>query len=151
MCNNNENATNCIGEILKVILVLQQNACPDSCLDSCDRPMLGGGPNCLVCNTRPVMLYTCCGNGVPWSMPIEKDNTNVCSNTQVSACCQDCSTVFRVEKLDGNCATFRVLAPNPQESCCNTIPYIATNSFFTMNLSCVCAIKCLSDTFVDCV
>lgn len=151
MCNNNENATNCIGEILKVILVLQQNACPDSCLDSCDRPMLGGGPNCLVCNTRPVMLYTCCGNGVPWSMPIEKDNTNVCSNTQVSACCQDCSTVFRVEKLDGNCATFRVLAPNPQESCCNTIPYIATNSFFTMNLSCACAIKCLSDTFVDCV
>ena len=151
MCNINENATNCIGEILKVILVLQQNACPDSCLDSCDRPMLGGGPNCLVCNTRPVMLYTCCGNGVPWSMPIEKDNTNVCSNTQVSACCQDCSTVFRVEKLDGNCATFRVLAPNPQESCCNTIPYIATNSFFTMNLSCVCAIKCLSDTFVDCV
>ncbi len=151
MCNNNENDTNCIGEILKVILVLQQNACPDSCLDSCDRPMLGGGPNCLVCNTRPVMLYTCCGNGVPWSMPVEKDNTNVCSNTQVSACCQDCSTVFRVEKLDGNCATFRVLAPNPQESCCNTIPYIATNSFFTMNLSCVCAIKCLSDTFVDCV
>ena len=151
MCNNNENDTNCIGEILKVILVLQQNACPDSCLDSCDRPMLGGGPNCLVCNTRPVMLYTCCGNGVPWSMPIEKDNTNVCSNTQVSACCQDCSTVFRVEKLDGNCATFRVLAPNPQESCCNTIPYIATNSFFTLNLSCVCAIKCLSDTFVDCV
>ena len=151
MCNNNENDTNCIGEILKVILVLQQNACPDRCLDSCDRPMRGGGPNCLVCNTRPVMLYTCCGNGVPWSMPIEKDNTNVCSNTQVSACCQDCSTVFRVEKLDGNCATFRVLAPNPQESCCNTIPYIATNSFFTMNLSCVCAIKCLSDTFVDCV
>lgn len=151
MCNNNENDTNCIGEILKVILVLQQNACPDSCLDSCDRPMLGGGPNCLVCNTRPVMLYTCCGNGTPWAMPIEKDSTNVCSNTQVSACCQDCSNVFRVEKLDGNCATFRVLAPNPQESCCNTIPYVATNSFFTMNLSCVCAIKCLSDTFVDCV
>ena len=152
MCNEkNSNCSSCISDILKVILVLQQNACPDNCLDSCDRPMLGGGPNCLVCNTRPVMLYTCCGNGVPWSMPIEKDNTNVCSNTQVSACCQDCSTVFRVEKLDGNCATFRVLAPNPQESCCNTIPYIATNSFFTMNLSCVCAIKCLSDTFVDCV
>lgn len=149
MCN--EKDTNCIGEILKVILVLQQNACPESCLDSCDRPMLGGGPNCLVCNTRPVMLYTCCGNGVPWSMPIEKDNSNVCSNPQMSACCQDCSNVFRVEKLDGNCATFRVLAPNQQESCCNSIPYVATNSFFTMNLSCCCAIKCLSDTFVDCV
>lgn len=149
MCN--EKDTNCIGEILKVILVLQQNACPDNCLDSCDRPMLGGGPNCLVCNTRPVMLYTCCGNGTPWSMPIDKDNTSVCSNTQVSACCPDCSNVFRVEKLDGNCATFRVLAPNVQESCCNSMPYVATNSFFTMDLSCVCAIKCLSDTFVECV
>lgn len=149
MCN--EKNTNCIGEILKVILVLQQNACPESCLDSCDRPMLGGGPSCLVCNTRPVMLYTCSGNGTPWSMPIEKDSTNVCSNTQVSACCTDCSNVFRVEKLDGNCCTFRVLAPNPQESCCNSIPYIATNSFFTMDLSCCCAIKCLSDTYVDCV
>ncbi len=149
MCN--EKNTNCIGEILKVILVLQQNACPESCLDSCDRPMLGGGPSCLVCNTRPVMLYTCCGNGTPWSMPIEKDSTNVCSNTQVSACCDDCSNVFRVEKLDGNCCTFRVLTRNPQESCCNSIPYIATNSFFTMDLSCCCAVKCLSDTYVDCV
>ena len=54
-CGNN----NSIADILKVILILQQNACPESCLDSCDRPMLGGGPNCLICNTRPVMLYTC--------------------------------------------------------------------------------------------
>ena len=71
MCNNNNDRENksCIAEILKVILLLQQNACPDNCLDSCDRPMLGGGTNCLVCNTRPVMLYTCCGNGVPLSMP----------------------------------------------------------------------------------
>ncbi len=151
MCNENNENTNCIGEILKVILVLQQNASPESCLDSCDRPMLGGGPNCLVCNTRPVMLYTCCGNGTPWSMPIEKDDISVCSNPQANSGCPNCSSVFRVEKLDGNCATFRVLAPNPQESCCNSIPFIATNSFFTMNLSCCCAIKCLSDTYVECV
>lgn len=64
-CNNE--CSNSIADILKVILILQQNACPESCLDSCDRPMLGGGPNCLICNTRPVMLYTCCGNGVPWT------------------------------------------------------------------------------------
>ena len=151
MCNNNENEGNCIAEILKVILILQQNACPESCLDSCDRPMLGGGPNCLVCNTRPVMLYTCCGNGVPWSMPISKDSTTICSNPQLNNCGPECSNVFRVEKLDGNCATFRVLAPNPEESCCNSIPYIATNSFFTMDLSCCCVIKCLNDTYVECV
>ena len=69
MCNNKNECESCIADILKVILILQQNACPDSCLDSCDRPMLGGGPNCLVCNTRPVMLYTCCGNGVPCPVP----------------------------------------------------------------------------------
>ena len=86
MCN--EKDTNCIAEILGVILVLQQNVCGDTCLDSCDRPMLGGGPNCLVCNTRPVMLYTCCGNGVAWSMPISRNETDTTSS------------VFRVEKID---------------------------------------------------
>ena len=152
MCNNKNECESCIAEILKVILILQQNACPESCLDSCDRPMLGGGPNCLVCNTRPVMLYTCCGNGVPWTMPTSKDSTTICSNSSCSNnMSPDCSNVFRVEKLDGCCATFRVLAPNPEESCCNSIPYIATNSFFTINLDCVCAIKCLNDTYVDCV
>ena len=71
MNNNNStrNCCNCINEILSIILVLQENVCPDNCLDTCDRPMLGGGSNCLVCNTRPVMLYTCCGNGVPCPVP----------------------------------------------------------------------------------
>lgn len=141
-CNNNEG--NCIAEILNVILVLQQNACPDSCLDSCDRPMLGGGPNCLVCNTRPVMLYTCCGNGTPWSMPVSKDSTATCTEASTT-----CSSVFRVEKLEGNCCTFRVLADNPDTT--SLYPYVTTNSFFTMNLDCCCVIRCLNDTFVECV
>lgn len=152
--NNTENCcgtNNSIADILKIILILQQNACPESCLDSCDRPMLGGGPNCLICNTRPVMLYTCCGNGTPWSMPVSKDLTTVCSNPQVNNCSYECSNVFRVEKLDGNTATFRVLIQNPEESCCNSQPYLATNSFFTMDLSCCCVIRCLNDTYVDCV
>lgn len=152
--NNTENCcgtNNSIADILKVILILQQNACPESCLDSCDRPMLGGGPNCLICNTRPVMLYTCCGNGTPWSMPVSKDLTTVCSNPQVNNCSYECSNVFRVEKLDGNTATFRVLIQNPEESYCNSQPYLATNSFFTMDLSCCCVIRCLNDTYVDCV
>lgn len=153
--NNNDcsrnNDSNSIGDILKVILILQENACPDKCLDSCDRPMLGGGPNCLICNTRPVQLFTCCGNGVAWSMPTNKDTTTSCSNPQTNSSSDACSSVFRVEKLDGNAATFRVLTKNPEESCCNTQPYIATQSFFTISLDCLCAIRCLNDTFVDCV
>ena len=84
-------------------------------------------------------------------MPTSKDSTVICSNPQCNNNVGECSSVFRVEKLDGCCATFRVLNQNPEESCCNSIPYIATNSFFTMDLNCVCAIKCLNDTFVDCV
>ena len=143
--NNDSNTTgNCINEILSVILVLQQNACPESCLDACDRPVLGGGPNCLICNTRPVMLYTCSCCGTPWSMPVTKDSTVTCSGSTT-----ECSTIFRVEKIEGNCCTFRVLADNPDTTSLN--PYVATNSFFTMDCSCLCAIRCLSDTYVDCV
>ena len=59
------------------------------------------------------------------------------------------STVFRVEKLDGCCATFRVLEKNPDQE--SVYPYVATNSFFTMNLGCVCCLRCLDDTFVECI
>ena len=58
------------------------------------------------------------------------------------------SSVFRVEKVDGCCATFRVLAPNTDTTEVATYPFEATNSFFTMNLNCVCALRCLQDTFV---
>lgn len=144
-CKDNENS-NSLAEILSVILVLQQNACGESCLDSCDRPMLGGGPTCLGCNTRPVMLYTCCGNGTPWSMPVTKDSRANCSGQDTSA---TCSTVFRVEKIEGTCCTFRVLQDNPDAT--SLYPYVATNSMFTMDLGCLCSIRCLTDTYVECV
>ena len=89
------------------------------------------------------MLYTCCGNGTPWSMPTTKENVT-CGDEGVT-----CSNVFRVEKVDGCCATFRVLANNPDTTEAGTMPYVATNSFFTMNLDCVCALKCLNDTTVE--
>ena len=144
MCNNNE--CNCISEILSVILILQQNACGDSCLDTCDRGFLGCGSSTLSCNTRPVMLYLCGSNGdSPWIMPTTK-TPDSCGDAGVT-----CSSVFRIEKLDGCCATFRVLADNPDPVEVTTIPYVSTNSFFTLNLNCCCAIRCLPDTFVDCI
>lgn len=137
--NSNSTSSSCINEILNVILVLQQNACPDSCLDSCDRPVLGSGPNCLICNTRPIELYTCGSNGVALSMPTSKDPVTGGTTSQV----------FRVEKVDKNCCTCRVLEDNPDTTSLN--PYVATNSFFTIDLGCVCCIRCLSDTYVECV
>lgn len=71
MCNNENNECKCISEILTVISILQKNAtCTDTCcLDTCDRGFLGCGSNTLGCNTRPIMLYTCCGNGTPCPVP----------------------------------------------------------------------------------
>ena len=138
MCNNNNNdCDNCIMEILKVINVLQSNACPDNCLQSCDRPALGGGPNCIVCNTRPIMLYLTGSNGVALAMP-----------TSRSEAAGTTSNVFRVEKVDGCCCTCRVLSPSEEGA---TYPYTTTDSLFTINANCICSIRCLNDTYVECV
>lgn len=143
MCNNT-NECRCISEILTVISILQENAqCADTCLDTCDRGFLGCSVSTVGCNTRPIMLYTSSGNGTPWQMPTTKTNAT-CSNEQTT-----CSNVFRVEKVDGCCATFRVLAENTDGEDTENIPYTATNTFFTMNLNCVCCCRCLQDTYVE--
>lgn len=139
MCNNENNiCENCIADILKVILLLQQSVCQnDSCIDSCDRGFLG--QTCATfCNTRPVVLYTCGSGNEALAMPISRDPAEATT-----------STVFRLEKLDDCCATFRVLAPNTDTT--SVFPFACTNSFFTINLSCVCVLRCLEDTFVDCM
>lgn len=133
MCekSNQSSSCNCIAEILKVINILQSEVCPgDSCLETCTRAFLG--PNSSIdFNTRPVTLYTC--SGTPLAMPI--------SNTPNE---QTTSTIFRVEKVNGCCATLRVLIYNA-----DTNTYTATNSFFTTNTNCLSTIKCLADTFVE--
>ena len=138
MNNCNANCENGILEILQVINVLQTNACPEGCLLSCDRPALGGGTNCVICNTRPIMIYGCGSNGTPWSMPTSRDIT-----------VDTTSNIFRVEKLDNNCVTFRVLVPNTDTT--SIYPYTSTDSLFTINIDCICAIRCLNDTYIECV
>ena len=122
-----------MADILKVILILQQSAeDADSCLDTCDRGFLGQ-QCCPVCyNTRPITLFTCCGSTTPLAMPISKSPTETVT-----------SNVFRLEKLDGCCATCRVLIVNSDNT------YTSTNSFFTINLDCLCVIRCLDDTFIE--
>ena len=144
MSNNNETCG--IKEILEVILVLQKNAaCEDLSLDSCDKMVLGCQASSCICNTRPVILYLCGNTTSPLLMPTTKDNINCSEETAADAC----SSVFRVEKVEGNSATFRVLETNPDET--SIYPYIGTNSFFTVNLDCLCCLRCLNDTCVECV
>ncbi len=130
MCKNN---CNCISDILKVICLLQRNS--ESCddlIESCDKPTLGQFTfQCF--NTRPVMLYTCQSNGTtPWSAPTTRTSTP-----------ETYSSIFRVEKIDECCATFRVLIENEDGS------FSSTDSFFTMNLECICCIRCLADVLVE--
>ncbi len=146
MCNNKkDDECKCLAEILTVIAILQENSeCSDNCLDTCDRGFLGCSPVAIRCNTRPVILYNCC-TGTPWEFPITKEDV-VCDTTGVT-----CSRVLRVEKIDGCCATFRVLQPSTDTETATAIPFAATNSFVTVNLNCVGAIRCLQDTFVECI
>ena len=123
----------CIADILKVILILQEGASKmDSCLETCDRGFLGQQCSPANYNTRPIVLYTCGSNSTPFSVPISKSPNETAT-----------SNVFRVEKLDDCCCTCRVLVVNDDNT------YTSTNSFFTINLECVCAIRCLDDTFIE--
>ena len=126
-----------ICKILSFILELQEQADNTSLGDfGCDRPCLGPNiSNGLVFNTRPVTLYSCC-SGALWTMPYTLNGV------------EGESTVFKVQKVDDCCATFEILAPNPDTSN-PLLPYIGTNSFFTIDLKCVLAIRCLNDTYTN--
>jgi spore coat protein Z len=148
MCNENKECS-CIGDILKVINILQNKAERfEDENNACDRPKLGCNHFCE-CNTRPIQLITCGKNGDdPLVMPT---STNAVATTQG----QQFSSVFRVEKVDDCCCTCRVLVPERSTAeiagTCKPTDFKATNSFFTIDLRCVCAIRCLEDTFVDCI
>ena len=135
--NNNNNSSCCINDILKVIDVLQCHAEKiDDIPNTCDRPFLGLSDNTsFIFNTRPITLYT--SNNTLFEAPYTLNGTT------------GTSSVFRVEKVTDSTATLRVLAPNPNTE--SAFPYVSTDSFIIVNSSCVCAIRCLPDTFIDCL
>ena len=122
-----------ISDTLNLILTLQKNACcnDENCEAGCTRPFLGPATNTICFNTRPITLYSCC-LGTLWTMPYEINGT------------EGESSVFRIENIEGNCATFRVLIPNTTET---ETTYTLSNSYFTIDLSCILAIQCLNDIY----
>ena len=124
----------CLTSILETILCLQ-NSKDESCeVLGCDKPYLGPTPSLVCYNTRPINLYNCT-TGCRWSFPYTLDSVN------------GTSSIFRLENLEANCCTCRVLALNPDTS--SSEPYVLTSTFFTINLDCVSAIKCLPDVLVS--
>lgn len=127
----NERDCGCLSDILRTIILLQKEDCDNESHTGCDKPFLGPTCTCVCYNTRPIMLFNCC-TGEPWSFTFTLNGTTGTSN------------VFRVESLDECCCTCRILAPGTDA---NT--FVATTEFFTINLDCVGAIRCLPDTFVE--
>lgn len=130
-----DNLDNCLARILNVIKVLQNNAEKIECQDNtCTRPFLGLNTEIICFNTRPVTLYKC-------------DNSPITLN-YTSASGEELTTnVFRVESVS-NDSVGVLLLEGTTDTLGNTT-YTSTNTFATINLGCVCAIKCLPDTTVN--
>lgn len=139
MCQdeNKKEETCCIANILKIIVTLQNRSENFDCMaDGCDRPFLGPTPTTICFNTRPITLYRC-SDGEAWSLPYTLNGTTGESN------------VLRVENTEGCCCTCRILAPNPDQT--SDAPYVGTESYCTINLNCIGALRCLPDTYIGCM
>lgn len=121
----------CIARILKVIDVLQKESVCEELPEGCNRPFLGNSSS-NVYNTRPITLYTRSGNLFTANYYVENSLRT--------------SDVFRVESVNGCCATLRILSTTTRE---NNTCYSDTNEFITINLECFCGIRCLNDTFIE--
>ena len=129
----------CFTKTLKLIDILQRSSEQEECFDNtCSRPFLGVNIPSLCFNTRPVTFYGCNNN------LITVNYTTVINGETLTGE----SGIFRVEKVNDGCLTVSVLIPNPDTT--DTLrPYITTRNTATINLSCVCVLKCLPDTIVD--
>ena len=126
---------NCLARILDVSNNLQNKAEKIECLDnSCTKPFLGPNTNVLCFNTRPIMLYRC-------------DNSPVTLNYTSDTGEELTTSVFRVESVTNDSVGVLLLEETTDIE--GNITYENTNTFATINLGCVCAIRCLNDAIVD--
>ena len=123
------NKENCLANILKVINVLQNNAEKIDCNNSCTRPFLGEVTNNPCFNTRLVTFYRCDNSLI--TLPYTLNGVN------------GETSVFRIESVSDNSVTVLLLADNGDETYS-----INTNTFATINMGCICAIRCIGDTTV---
>ena len=102
MCgdNNERETTNCLNDLLRKILMLQKQDFDGCCQSNgCDKPYLGPVCSTICYNTRPLTLFNCC-TGNEWCFPYTMNGVT------------GESEVFRIESLDDECSTFRILYLN---------------------------------------
>ncbi|MGL4337923.1 MAG: CotY/CotZ family spore coat protein [Turicibacter sp.] len=138
-CDNTQptnNYSNCIVDTVKFINRLQKAVQPTeiSCTP-CKSPVLGETSRA---NTRPFILYLPTGEPFELACLFDTDSTSI--------------PVFRVEEMNGNCCTLRVLIPVCPRS--NTEDrgshghFVATRTCCTVDLTSFIGIQCLEDEYI---
>jgi len=126
----------CFLNTLCLIDTLQRNSnTEEECDNSCQRPFLGNLNRPIPINTRPITFYRCDNSLISVDFTDEFGNPNT-------------SNIFRIENIDGNCITCRMLTPINRIERESNEEFELTSQTAVINLGCVCAIKCLPDTFV---
>lgn len=115
----------CIKNLLKFINVLQRNSLNHVCLeDCCSKPFLGPTANGTCYNTRVVSLYNCQGK--------------LFRSEYLSDGCIATSSAFRIQDIQDDCCILLILSNDNGT-------YSSTGQFITVDIGCICAVKCLSD------
>lgn len=116
----------CIRNLLKFICVLQSNSSDLFCDNyGCSRNFLGPAISCGCYNTRVITLYT-------------KDGTLLYGQYDTV----NTSEYFRISNVNDDCCTLMILRRNGDS-------FISTGQYMTVNLKCICAVKCIADTNVN--
>lgn len=121
---------NYIQELIGRIIGLQSQEF-DTDLSHCDRPFLGPPINNNIYNTRPVQLYNAY-TAEPWEFAFTLEGTETTSN------------IFRLESMEDGTVTVRFLTFNADNQ-----TYTDTDTFATIALRTIGAIRCLPDTYIS--
>lgn len=121
---------NCIRNLLKLICLLQQNSINKCALDEgCVKPFLGPTIDNICYNTRIITLYR--KDGELFTTTFTNSDNEVVT-----------SSFFRVSSINDDCVTLLILE-NTEDT------YSSTRQYITVNLNCICAVKCIEDVVVD--
>lgn len=141
-CNNN-NMNDDIALTLEKIIEMQRREVREEIREEfCDADFLGERGCRKECNTRPIQVFT--DDDKPWECPVRRDEDG-CSTEGMEKSC-----VFRAERVQNGTVTLRALKEKRHEHGHEENErFESTDSFITVKLGCICALRCLKDTFVD--
>ncbi len=122
------NKCNHLLDILRLINNLQRRVPSYLENNTCSRPILGQNSS-LIYNTRPVTFFLC--NNEQLTISYTTDGTENTAN------------IFRVESVSDSSVTVRLLSLQEDGT------YVNTDEFATINIDCICAIRCLNDTNIS--